>query len=93
MTPAERAKLIVLAEPEKLEQLIAEHILDATRELLDRLGTSAICAACGCAVYWIQTINGRRRTPYSIRGVPHTEDCNMIGRPGRLGRWTDKTTT
>ena len=75
------------AEPEKLERLIAEEISEAVRELLTRIGTSAICDTCHRAIFWINTVNGGRRVPYSARGVPHTIDCDMAERPGKLGRW------
>ena len=87
-TPEERARSIVLAEPERMEQLIAAEILEAVRAVLEGLGTSAICRTCGRCIYWVCTINGKRRVPYSLRGVPHTHDCDMAERPRRkLGRW------
>jgi len=86
-TPKERAKYCIVSEPERLEELIEEQIYEAIRALLDRLGTSAICLTCGRPIYWVHSVNGGRRIPYSTRGVPHTEDCEMEKRPGRLGRW------
>lgn len=87
-TPKERAKYCILAEPERLEELIEEQIYEAIRCVLERIGTSSICITCGKPVYWLMTVNGSRRTPYSTRGVPHTQDCEMEARPGRLGRWS-----
>lgn len=88
LTPEQRAKYVIRMNPEKLEQAIAEEIHEAVREVLHRLGTPGFCDTCQCAIYWVHTTNGRRRVPYSGRGVPHTTDCNMVGRPGvKLGRW------
>lgn len=88
LTPEMRAKYVLKSNPENLEQAVAEEIHQAVRELLSRLGTSGFCDTCQRAIYWVHTTNGRRRVPYSTRGVPHTTDCDMAGRPGvKLGRW------
>lgn len=88
MTPEQRARYIMLAEPERMERLIAQEITEAIRELLGRLGTSAVCQTCGACIYWLATVNGRRRSPYSSDGTPHTWRCDMQDRPRtKLGRW------
>ena len=87
-TPEQRAQAIMRADPEHMEQMIVEEIYDAVRDLLMRLGTTAVCPTCSRSICWVQTINGKRRVPYSLRGVPHTVDCDMAKRPGRLGRWS-----
>lgn len=87
-TPQERARWIALADPDRLEDLVTEQILEAIRDVLERLGTAGYCAACGRRIYWVHRVNGGRRTPFSARGVEHTQDCcDMAGRPGKLGRW------
>lgn len=86
-TPEQRAREVMLSEPEFLERRIAEEIGDAVRDVLARIGNSGICDTCGNDIWWLSTINGGRRVPYSARGVPHTLDCRMAGRPGKLGRW------
>ena len=89
-TPEQRARNIIRAggeDPRHMEAFIVEEIYDAVFDLLSRLGTIAVCQTCGRSICWVMTVNGSRRVPYSLRGVPHTVDCNMAERPGKLGRW------
>ena len=86
-TPQERARYIMTAEADDQEALIVDQITEAVRAVLERIGVSGVCATCGKAICWISLPNGGRRVPYSTRGVPHTIDCNMANRPGKLGRW------
>ena len=91
LTPEQRARYVVRSEPEQLEAAIAEEIHQAIRDVLVRLGTPGFCDTCRKTIFWVHTTNGRRRVPYSARGVPHTQDCSMEGqRPGKLGRWLTK---
>ena len=88
-TPQERAKYVVLAEPERYEELITEQILEAVRCVLDRLGTSQICVTCGKPIYWMVGINGSRRDDPIPPAACPTRRTARDDRPapGRLGRW------
>jgi hypothetical protein len=61
-------------EPENLEGAIAEVIGDAVRDLLFKIGTSAICRGCGCAIWWIKDQKGKLQ-PYSCDGMNHDVSC------------------
>ena len=75
-TPEARARALMQddPEPENLEGAIAEAIGDAIRDLLFKLGTSAICRGCGCAIWWIREPRGKL-LPYSCDGLCHSISC------------------
>lgn len=72
---ADRAKRVVLAEAENPEALIAGEINDALRELLDRVGLSAICTSCGRAVWNVRHYQHGRLCPYDADGTSHALTC------------------
>lgn len=76
MTPAsERAKRIILSDPDRLEPAIAQEILAAIGELLNELGRRGFCPVCMAVVYWIRHQQSTRMMPRDLDGADHMDTC------------------
>jgi hypothetical protein len=74
MTPEERARRVVQAEPEQLQPLVQAEIEEALVDLLRLIGTEGICRGCGAGIWWVRHANDRP-VPYSRKGINHFIDC------------------
>jgi hypothetical protein len=69
-----RARRVLTADPENLEQAIVDEINDAVAETLGRLGKEGTCRGCGATIWWVKNAAGKSQ-PYSRQGISHFADC------------------